>query len=124
MHVRAFAALVAEAANAALVASQTPPRRFAAASFATYRPDPAYPSQGKALARLVRSRRPWEKRALYLNGPFGVGKTHLLAAAYHAAPEPKAFFTFPDLVLTLIQLGVDEAVKQLRAPRLHCVDEL
>jgi cell division protein ZapE len=72
---------------------------------------------------LRRARRPWERRALYLDGPFGVGKTHLLAATYHSSPGPKAFLAFPDLVLTLIQLGVEEAAKELRGHRLLCVDE-
>jgi cell division protein ZapE len=77
------------------------------------------------VARLRQTRSwPWARRALYLNGPFGVGKTHLLAAAYHAAAEPKAFLTFPDLVLTLLQLGGDEAARRLRGHRMLCVDEL
>jgi cell division protein ZapE len=119
------AALVAQAARAPLSAATTPPPRFADATFATYRPDPAFPSQARAAAHLREARGwPWRRRALYLDGPFGVGKTHLLAATYHAAPAPKAFAAFPDLAFTLIRLGVGEAARRFRAHRLLCVDEL
>lgn len=119
----AFAALVARAERAPLAASHVPPPRFASASFSSYQPDPDYPSQVAVAARLSRRARPWERRALYVDGPFGVGKTHLLAAAYHGAAGPKAFLAFPDLVLTLIQRGVEASAKELRGHRLLCVDE-
>jgi cell division protein ZapE len=83
----------------------TPPDRFEAASFASYRAKT--PGQQKALkaarAFVERLRTPlsWTKRmrrwvgqapegprGLYLVGPVGTGKTHLLAAMYHAlTPE-------------------------------------
>jgi cell division protein ZapE len=120
-----FATLVARAERSPLSAANTPPRRFADATFASYEPDPAFPSQARGAARLQAGRGwPWSRRALYLDGPFGVGKTHLLAATYHAAPAPKAFLTFPDLAYTLIRLGVGEAASLFRAHRLLCVDEL
>ena len=80
-----------------------PPPRFAAVRFETYRPDPAEPTQAAAVAA-VRAfsgrtgdgsdgRRGWLRRraappedrpGLYLDGGFGVGKTHLLASLWHA----------------------------------------
>jgi len=68
------------------IAQLRPPPTFSDVSFATYSPGVG----------------------LYLDGGFGVGKTHLLASAYYLlpgeAPErptPKAFVTFGELT----QLG-------------------
>jgi len=75
-----------------LLQSFVPPPRFQSATFATYRPDPRYPSQTLAKERLrrwikdrprgfLRPRLPGPQ-GIYLDGGFGVGKTHLLVAAY------------------------------------------
>ncbi len=95
-----------------MAAALVPPPQFADASFASYRPDPEYPSQADvrdAVERFVATRPEPAKRGLfgrrrepvqparsgvYLDGGFGVGKTHLLAAAYHAEPSRKTFGTF------------------------------
>src|ERR1700735_4592412 len=86
-----------------LVAQLTPPPAFADASFASYHPDPAEPSQSAAVVACQRfsrhaverriGRKKWFGRrevlpgvGLYLDGGFGVGKTHLLAAAYRQVP--------------------------------------
>ena len=89
-----------------LIAQLVPPPTFADVSFDTYRPDPAEPSQAAAVQALPRSSasRPWQRRAgkkklfgkrevlpgvgLYLDGGFGVGKTHLLASIYYALATP------------------------------------
>ena len=77
-----------------LLAELVPPRHFADESFATYRPDPAHPSQAAAVTRLSAAaeqiRRGGQKSfwkrgkttpvAVYLDGGFGVGKTHLLTS--------------------------------------------
>ena len=115
------------------------PPRFAAATFARYRPDPDYPSQAAALERLraasaeleppggllARFRRPARPRwqGLYLDGGFGVGKTHLLAAAYHASHGLKAYLSFQDLSYTVGALGVPRALDLFGAARLICLDE-
>jgi len=95
-----------------LVAEMVPPPRFMGARFATYLPDPAQPSQSEAVrilegfsATLGRSggagvaRKRWFGRpaapapsapgGIYLDGGYGVGKTHLLASLWHAAPAPR-----------------------------------
>jgi cell division protein ZapE len=122
-----------------LVGDLVPPPRFAEVSFESYRPDPAQPSQAEAVATLQRfaatvGERP-RKRLLgrarpvpgpggvYLDGGYGVGKTHLLAALWHAAPGPKLFATFVELTHLVGALGFHDAVDALSSYTLVCVDE-
>jgi len=131
-----------------MVAEMVPPPRFMGARFATYLPDPAQPSQSEAVrilegfaATLGRSGGPggpaakkrWFGRAaapapggpggIYLDGGYGVGKTHLLASLWHAAPGPKAFGTFVELTNLVGALGFRQAVAALSEHSLLCIDE-
>ncbi len=125
-----------------LVADLVPPPRFDRVRFETFRPDPAHPSQQQAVEVLRgfagsigegsrRGRRSWFGRAkasegprgVYLDGGFGVGKTHLLASLWHAAPAPKLFATFVELTHLVGALGFAQAVERLSSYRLLCVDE-
>lgn len=120
-----------------LLGELQPPPRFIAERFSSYRPDPAHPSQAAALARLVDfasgigtppswrllRRRASPARGVYLDGGFGVGKTHLLASLWHAAPRPKSFGTFVELTNLVGALGFTEAVAALSGHRLLCIDE-
>jgi cell division protein ZapE len=120
-----------------------PPPRFAGKSFGDYRPDPAHPSQAAARDRVqglasalrvdprgglwMRIREalgPARRgRGLYLDGGFGVGKTHLLAALWNAAPGPKAYLSFDELVYAIGLLGLQRARVAFGALRLVAVDE-
>jgi cell division protein ZapE len=60
---------------------------------------------------------------VYLDGGFGVGKTHLLASLWHAAPEPKAFGTFVELTNLVGALGFASTVDALAGHRLLAIDE-
>ncbi|MGW5123432.1 cell division protein ZapE [Streptomyces sp. NPDC004069] len=65
-------------------------------------------------------------RGVYLDGGYGVGKTHLLASVWHAAPaEPalKAFGTFVELTNLVGALGFQQTVETLSGHRLLCIDE-
>ncbi len=123
-----------------LVGELVPPPRFADVSFDSYIPDPAQPSQKEAvevlrgfaeeLARPARKKglfrkqvRPDGPGGVYLDGGYGVGKTHLLASLWHAAPGPKLFATFVELTHLVGALGFHDAVGELSAYRLVCVDE-
>ena len=124
-----------------LVATLVPPPLFAGESFATYRPDAEQPTQAAAVAALEvfaariaapAPERPWWRRApapperragVYLDGGFGVGKTHLLASLWHAAPGPKLFGTFVELTNLVGALGFVGAVDRLAGHRLVCIDE-
>jgi cell division protein ZapE len=140
---RSLEDVATDATPAELVRGFVPTPRFAHVSFASYQPDPTEPSQTEArervqrfvgelatepsrrgfLARLRGSRRGAPLRGLYLDGGFGVGKTHLLAAAYHAAPPPKSYLSFAELAYTIISLGLAATLAAFRAQRLLCIDE-
>ncbi|WP_216833905.1 MULTISPECIES: cell division protein ZapE [unclassified Curtobacterium] len=126
-----------------MAAALVPPPQFAAASFDSYRPDPDYASQADvrdAVAAFVaagptdaprrglfgRRKQPVEpaaKSGVYLDGGFGVGKTHLLAAAYHAASGRKTFGTFIEYTALVGALGFQGTVDLLRGTALVCIDE-
>ena len=125
----------------ALIDSLVPPPLFDHVSFDSYQPVGGEPTQAAALAALKafserlsaqapepkwwrRSPAPPEGRpGVYLDGGFGVGKTHLLASLWHSAPAPKAFATFVELTHVVGALGFNEAVQRLSGFRLVCVDE-
>ncbi|GGX51359.1 cell division protein ZapE [Streptomyces fructofermentans] len=128
-----------------------PPPRFDSVRFGTYVPDPDQPSQTEAVGVLEGfaaglggahasgagrrgllgfGRRPAKApagpRGVYLDGGYGVGKTHLLASLWHATPaEPglKAFGTFVELTNLVGALGFQQTVRTLSGHRLLCIDE-
>ncbi|WP_433157423.1 cell division protein ZapE [Kribbella sp. CA-247076] len=139
-----------EVSSARLLSECVPPPRFAEVRFTTYRPDPEEPSQAEALAVLseraavlanprqaaslwsrLRGRGPAAggrsgaggKPGIYLDGGFGVGKTHLLASLWHEAAGPKMYCTFVELTNLVGALGLRAAVEELSSYRLICIDE-
>ncbi|MFE3033930.1 cell division protein ZapE [Streptomyces canus] len=135
-----------------LVAEMVPPPRFDSVRFDTYIPDPNQPSQTDAvrvlgdfaaglggahaagggrrgflgLGRSRAPKTPAGPRGVYLDGGYGVGKTHLLASLWHATPaEPslKAFGTFVELTNLVGALGFQKTVQTLSGHRLLCIDE-
>ena len=128
--------------GAEMLAELVPPPQFANATFDTYRADPAYPSQQEAKDRLMvfagvtapgggkkgffgRSKRgPEPKPGVYLDGGFGVGKTHLLAAIYHAMPARRKYFgSFIEYTALVGALGYRATVDLFRGAGLICIDE-
>jgi cell division protein ZapE len=128
--------------GAEMVASLVPPPQFRTATFESYRADPAYPTQQAAKEALMaftgsrpadEPRRGLFKRApkqepvkpgVYLDGGFGVGKTHLLAAAYHAMPSGRKYFgSFIEYTALVGALGYRGAVDLFRGSALLCIDE-
>lgn len=125
--------------GAQMAASLVPPRQFATASLESYRPDPDFPSQAEAVEKVRtfadamrgggsrslfgRRRAPETKPGVYLDGGFGVGKTHLLAALWHLAPGRKYFGTFIEYTALVGALGYANAVELLRGASLVAIDE-
>lgn len=129
-----------EVSSSDLVAALVPPPLFAEVTFDTYRPDPAEPTQAAALDAVrtfvtsiqapAEHSRWWPRRpapsnasGIYLDGGFGVGKTHLLASVWHAAPAPKSYATFVELTHLAGALGFADAVEALSGNRLLAIDE-
>lgn len=126
---------------AGLVAGFVPPPRFRGKRFDDYRPDPRHPSQRETVERLRavaaelnEAGSGWKRlraalggvergSGVYLDGGFGVGKTHLLASLWHASPGPRAYLSFDELVYTIGLLGVEGARQAFRGMRLVAVDE-
>jgi cell division protein ZapE len=122
-----------------LVAGLVPPPMFRDARFETFRPDPAQPTQARAAhavqgfasavgrpargARFRRRTAPAAARGIYLDGGFGVGKTHLLSSLWHAVEAPRAYATFVELTQLAGVLGFGGLVERLAGMRLLAIDE-
>jgi len=123
-----------------LIAQLIPPPTFSDVSFDTYKPDPAEPSQAaavhscrqfceQAVARRAGKKKLFCRRetlpgvGIYLDGGFGVGKTHLLASSYFDLPEPKAFATFGELTQLAGVFGFVECIDLLADYVVVCIDE-
>lgn len=124
-----------------------PSPRFGEVSFATYRPDPSQPSQAQAVAMLQEFgnasaakqggglRRLFGGKAksnggkgakpagIYLDGGFGVGKTHLLSSLWHQVEGPKAIGTFVEYTNLVGALSFRKTVEALSSYKLVCIDE-
>ncbi|MDQ1136609.1 cell division protein ZapE [Microbacterium sp. SORGH_AS 1204] len=128
--------------GAEMVSALVPPPQFDGATFESYRADAAYPSQQEAKELLQAFAgtqaapakkggffRRAEKAApvkpgVYLDGGFGVGKTHLLASIYHAMPARRKYFgSFIEYTALVGVLGYAKAVELFRGSDLLCIDE-
>lgn len=125
--------------GAQIVEHLVPPRQFETATLESYRPDIDYPSQVEAISAIRDFASGWTTKrsggffgrrkaedslpGVYLDGGFGVGKTHLLAALWHLAPGRKYFGTFIEYTALVGALGYQAAVAQLKGASLVCIDE-
>ncbi len=131
-----------QVSGAEMVAALVPPPQFSEASFDSYRADAAYPSQQgtkdellafAGLAPVATEKRGFFKRApklperkpgVYLDGGFGVGKTHLLASIYHGMPARRKYFgSFIEYTALVGALGYQQTVELFRGADLLCIDE-
>ncbi|WP_164233799.1 cell division protein ZapE [Microbacterium hydrocarbonoxydans] len=124
-----------------MLASLVPPPQFDGATFESYRADTAHPSQEEAKETLMRfagrggpvkrggffsraKKEPELKPGVYLDGGFGVGKTHLLASIYHAMPARRKYFgSFIEYTALVGALGYKNTVDLLKGADLLCIDE-
>lgn len=127
--------------GAEMVSHLVPPPQFDQATFETYRVDPDYPSQQEAKETLIafaglseapkrgglfsRAKKlPEVKPGVYLDGGFGVGKTHLLAAIYHGMRARRKYFgSFIEYTALVGALGYKNTVELFRGADLLCIDE-
>lgn len=121
---------------AEIAASLVPPRQFEQATLDNYVPDPEYPSQARAVEKvrafaagwkpargLFAKKAPPMKPGIYLDGGFGVGKTHLLAALWKLAPGRTYFGTFIEYTALVGALGYASTVKLLTGASFLAIDE-
>lgn len=128
-----------------MVQALVPPPQFKTASFDSYIPDDDYVSQAEAvelcrafagdvkgstaggrgfLSRILFSKKSNStKPGIYLDGGFGVGKTHLLASTWHAYPGRKYFGTFIEYTALVGALGYQNAVKAFTGASFIAIDE-
>jgi len=111
------------------------PKRFAHTTFANYVADPEISSQGFAKARmddfasnLAPKRRPFRsgdkvKAGIYLDGGFGVGKTHLLTALWHQYGTRATYGSFVEYTNLVGALGFQASVETLAGFEVICIDE-
>ena len=120
--------------TAQLLAQLVPPREFNNARFETYIPDARFGSQLNAIDACrsfasptkvggLFSKKPTGPAGVYLDGGFGVGKTHLLASIWHEFKGKKLFGSFLAFTGLIGVLGFANAVKQLSSYELICIDE-
>ena len=120
----------------ALIDALVPPPHFAGATFESYVPDPDFPSQEAAVTEVRRFakgvgrrgltgalRRSSSGRGIYLDGGFGVGKTHLLAALAHDVGDRAAFGTFVEYTHLVGALGFQATRAALQERAVVCIDE-
>ncbi|KNC19098.1 ATPase [Arthrobacter sp. RIT-PI-e] len=119
-----------------------PSPRFGEVSFDSYRPDPQQPSQAAAVTKLREfatsvdrpepsgfrrffggAKKSDAPAGIYLDGGFGVGKTHLLASLWHASSGQKAFGTFVEYTNLVGALTFRKTVEALSGYSLVCIDE-
>lgn len=121
----------------AMLGGFVPPKRFSKVRFGNYTPNVAFPSQAAARSRLEQFlsgsdtskglfglfKKPSQPLSLYLDGGFGVGKTHLLAATWHEFHGTKFFLSFAELTFAIGALGMPRAIEAFGQAKLLCIDE-
>jgi cell division protein ZapE len=63
------------------------------------------------------------RAGIYLDGGFGVGKTHLLASLWQSVGGAKTYGTFVEYTNLVGLLGFRQAVQALKVNQLVCIDE-
>ncbi len=116
-----------------LIESNAIPPKFKKCTFENYYPDNNYPSQEEAKNKLKAfvkqmedfrkiKERPKLLRAIskvkkpkniYLDGVYGVGKTHLLAAIGNEYKHKSAFLSFSELTYLIAYYTLEDVVKEL-----------
>lgn len=111
------------------------PKRFAHTSFPNYVADPDIPSQAYAKGKVhdfaknippknkLFRRMETAKAGIYLDGGFGVGKTHLLTALWHQYGTKATYGSFVEYTNLVGALGFQDSVETLAKYELICIDE-
>ncbi|MEY3934027.1 MAG: hypothetical protein RLZZ606_626 [Actinomycetota bacterium] len=123
-----IADLDSEVSVSELLSELVPPAEFAKVSFDSYIPDSRFASQSEARTMAASFAKSIGKKGsanlgIYLDGGFGVGKTHLLASIYFNSGKKSAFGAFLAYTSIIGYLGFAQAVEQFSKYDLLCIDE-
>ncbi len=125
---------------AVILRELTPPKHFDKAEFSNYIPE--HFSQENALKIIAKFiadhqesgdkgkgffKKFWssksEGKGLYLDGGFGVGKTHLLASGFHSYPGTKAYLSFQELMFLVGLQSLNGVAESFKNFKLLVIDE-
>lgn len=111
-----------------LLSELVPPAEFSKVSFESYIPDARFDSQMQARNLAAEFAKTVGKKGsanlgIYLDGGFGVGKTHLLASIYYKSGKKSAFGAFLAYTSIIGYLGFAQALEQFSKYDLLCIDE-
>lgn len=117
-----------QVSNSELFGELVPPTEFATSTFDNYFPNANFKSQAEAANAAKSFAKSLGKKnsssvGIYLDGGFGVGKTHLLASIYAEANCKALFGAFIAYTSMIGYLGFQEAVKAFSKYDLLCIDE-
>lgn len=117
-----------------------PHPKFKDCTFESYHDDKAYPSQAELkeiLRNISNSQKKKTKRSffskkqkehkiaknIYIDGTYGIGKTHLLSACFHNFKGTKAFLSFLELTYFMNFLGLEKTIEFFKPIDLLLIDE-
>lgn len=122
-----------------------PHPKFSECSFESYIPDPNHQSQEQIknllMEKIVKLNTPVKEvkqkrfgffkkkeepivlKNIYIDGGYGVGKTHLLSSFYNEADCSKAFLSFSEMSYFFNYLGISECIDRFSKIRLLLIDE-
>ena len=118
-----------EITPAEMLAELVPPREFSSATFESYVPDGNFDSQSQALTLLKNRLAAKSKKksdvepGFYLDGGFGVGKTHLLVSYFKEFKGKKLFGSFLAYTSFIGAVGFAQSLKLLSKYDLLAIDE-
>lgn len=126
-------------------ANLKPHPKFSGCTFDNYIPDENFPSQHyiknllKETAEMMKKKyekpvkkgfsffkpKPTFQKPLniYIDGSYGIGKTHLLSATYNMTDMKKAFMSFSEMNYFFHYLGVEKCIEEFSKLDLLLVDE-
>ncbi len=117
-----------------------PHPKFTGCTFDNYKEDINYPSQLFLKNKLKEipvnnsKKKPFSLKNLfggkkeiteniYIDGTYGIGKTHLLSALFHFFDDSKAFLSFLELTYFINYYGLEKTIEEFKKVKLLLLDE-
>ncbi len=117
-----------------------PHPKFTGCTFDNYKEDMNYPSQLYLKNKLKEipvnnsKKKPFSLKTIfggkkditeniYIDGTYGIGKTHLLSALFHFFDDSKAFLSFLELTYFINYYGLEKTIEEFKKVKLLLLDE-